>query len=393
MSKIAIVVIGYNRINSIKRLLLSLENAYYDNDNIDLIISIDKSDTDIIETYADQYQWKYGRKKVIKHKENLGLRTHILSLGVWFDEYDALIILEDDVVVSQSFYCFAKQTVNQYGNCSDIAGIGLYSYKMNYITDLPFEPIKDNNDVYFMKCAMSWGQIWLKKQWKEFISWYHENIDFKYSANIPYRLFSWPKSSWLKYHTRYCIENNKYFVYPYYSLSTNYSDVGEHNNDTNNNTLYQVPLVMDLKKEFILPNFDENIIKYDGYFELENLYQILGLAQKDTCIDLYNSKKNKYNKRYWLTTQNLPYHIIRSYGLNFRPAEANIILNSTGNDIKLYDTRYRTKCYPRNKVDIIMYRYYIHNLFYLARIYGIVDYFISPISTGLNVFFKKIRLL
>ena len=52
MSKIAIVVIGYNRINSIKRLLLSLENAYYDNDNIDLIISIDKSDTDIIETYV-----------------------------------------------------------------------------------------------------------------------------------------------------------------------------------------------------------------------------------------------------------------------------------------------------------------------------------------------------
>lgn len=40
----AIVVVGYNRIVSIKRLLKSLQEAYYASIAVPLVVSIDKSD-------------------------------------------------------------------------------------------------------------------------------------------------------------------------------------------------------------------------------------------------------------------------------------------------------------------------------------------------------------
>ena len=43
MIKPAIIVIAYNREESLKRLLTSLNNAIYESDDITLIISIDKS--------------------------------------------------------------------------------------------------------------------------------------------------------------------------------------------------------------------------------------------------------------------------------------------------------------------------------------------------------------
>ena len=53
MSNIAIVVIAYNRLNSLKRLIHSLLQASY-NDKVDLIISIDRSD-------IFEQMYKYGR--------------------------------------------------------------------------------------------------------------------------------------------------------------------------------------------------------------------------------------------------------------------------------------------------------------------------------------------
>ena len=74
MENIAIVTVAYNRVKSLSRLLNSLLCA--DIDNAPLIISIDKSNTNEVERYANDFIWPYGEKKVITHKENLGLRKH-----------------------------------------------------------------------------------------------------------------------------------------------------------------------------------------------------------------------------------------------------------------------------------------------------------------------------
>ena len=53
MNKIAIIAVTYNRIDSLTRLLKSLENAEYGDERPTLIISIDKSKTDAVEKFAD----------------------------------------------------------------------------------------------------------------------------------------------------------------------------------------------------------------------------------------------------------------------------------------------------------------------------------------------------
>ena len=88
MNKIAIIAVTYNRIDSLTRLLKSLENAEYGDERPTLIISIDKSKTDAVEKFADDYHWPHGERIVRKHEKNLGLRNHMMSLGEWFEKFD-----------------------------------------------------------------------------------------------------------------------------------------------------------------------------------------------------------------------------------------------------------------------------------------------------------------
>ena len=231
---IAITVIAYNRVESLARLLASLLRAHYDANSVPLFISVDKSNTDAVAQYADAFVWPHGVKKVVKQVTNLGLRKHVLSQGALLSNYDALVVLEDDLVVAPYFWNFTQQTVRKYANDDRVAGISLYSFAVNNQTRHPFLPMRDGHDVYFMNCAMSWGQVWLKRQWQAFEKWYAQHLEFPDLPHLPQSICSWDERSWLKYHTRYCIENNKYFVYPYTSYTTNFADVGIHSDTLSN---------------------------------------------------------------------------------------------------------------------------------------------------------------
>lgn len=330
--KIAICIIAYNRIDSLKRVLSSLEKGHY-SESVPLIISIDKSNTTQVEEFAQQYTWKQGNKVIITHAENLGLRKHVLKCGDLLEEYDALIVLEDDISVAPSFYYYAKQCVEKYADNNDIAGISLYNFPLNYQNLLPFQPLHSDSDVYLMQCAQSWGQVWMKKQWFDFKKWYEQNSnEFNELPHLPKTICSWPKSSWLKYHTRYCIEKEKYFVYPYISLSTNNADIGTHYSQKT--TFFQAALLYGNKSVYKL----NPTIYYDGFFENETLYKIIGIQKEDLCIDFYNEKRNRLKKRYWLTREHLPYKILKAFSLSLKPYEWNIINNINGHELYLYDT-------------------------------------------------------
>lgn len=368
MNNIAIIAVAYNRVDSLSRLLKSLDLAYYEED-VTLIISVDKSNTDIVERFADKYEWKHGEKIVDKHEKNLGLRSHMMSLGKWFDEFDAIVVLEDDIVVSPNFYTYTKQTVEKYSFCQNIAGISLYGFSINYQIGLPFQPIKDEHDVYFMNCAMSWGEVWMRDSWKKFYEWYLSHQDFPMMKHLPRSICLWNQKSWLKYHTRYCIEENKYFVHPYTSLCTNFGDAGEHSDGTSN-TIYQVPMQCGKKTSFLLPDFDSKAVFYDGFFENIELYNLLGYTPDELCIDLQGEWHNRLNKRYWLTTEVEDYKIVRSFGLNYRPIDLNVLNNNEGNQIFLYDTTVAVKNPNKKNRKSFLYRYYLSNMFYFVRSYG-----------------------
>ena len=355
MSKYGIVVIGYNRIDSLQRLMRSLLLASYPQ-KVDLIISIDNSGTDIVEKYAKTVEWAHGEKIIKTYPERMGLKKHVLNCGTYLNEYDydAIAVLEDDLFVSPGFFEYMIQTVEFYKDNDAIAGISLYTHSWNINADRPFMPIYKGYDVFYLQYPQSWGQIWMKRQWNDFYSWYeeskYEQLDLSY---IPDNVLAWPASSWLKFHVEYCIDRNKFFVYPYQSLTTNFADAGTHYAFSTNKM--QVPLNSGVGKKYIFPKLFEYTSVYDCYYEDMQLSKAVGVEEDELVVDLY-SKKKVYSKnaKYLLSTKPLEYKILKTYGLQMRPWELNVIYEIPGEEIYLYDL---SSC---NKEQKVKYNSIIH---------------------------------
>ena len=137
---IAIVVVAYNRPDALLQLLHSLNKVDYEGHSVPLIISIDYSGKDDTYRAAEAFEWSYGDKKIIRHSENLGLKKHVLSCGDLVKDYDAVIILEDDLLVSPSMYSYAWRAVEKYKDDENIAAISLYTKGWSETAYKPFTP-------------------------------------------------------------------------------------------------------------------------------------------------------------------------------------------------------------------------------------------------------------
>lgn len=343
--KYAIVAIGYNRPYSLLRLLRSLENAEYDGD-VSLFISIDKSQiqNEVVKVISSFY-WSHGNKKIIVRKKRMGLRDHVLSCGDLVLEYDALIMFEDDIVVSPQFFHYVNQTLSFYKNDERVAGISLYKHETHPGVFRPFIPYYNGYDVFFMQFAQSWGQCWTKQMWKQFKNWYNDNINMDLGKDdlLPSYIANWNNQSWLKYFMRYVVEKDLYFVYPYVSLSTNAADPGEHNVAGNND--FQVALEFGAKKFRFPKQKDE--VKYDVFFERQNYCGSFETEGK-VVLDLYGLRRNYLNADFVFSTKELPYKVEKSIQLKYRPMECNLLFMEHGDGINLYNLR---KPAPKCKMD------------------------------------------
>lgn len=153
-----------------------------------------------------------------------------------------------------------------------------------------------------MQIAMSWGQVWMRDSWRRFYNWYEQTKHNKLACiNNIYCFKEWGEKSWLKYHIAYCIDQNKYFVYPYSSYSTNCADKGTH--VTTNLFVFQSPLKWSKQENtYRFPTFP-NGINYDSYNENRCLYETLQISEADLILDLSDNLKKFENKRYILTTK------------------------------------------------------------------------------------------
>lgn len=333
---IAIVTVGYNRPDSVKRLLESLAKADYCGEQVTLYISIDKGERqkEVIDV-ANDFMWEYGEKIIRAYETKQGLMSHIIQCGDLTNVYDAVIILEDDLTVSPAFYSYFRQTLNFYRNDERIAGISLYSYQVNEFNSRPFEPVRNNCDVFMMQVAQSWGQCWSKEMWLKFKEWPYWNSNVLPARDdLPYNVSRWKSSSWKKNYMTYIVDTNKYFVYPYVSLSTNHSDEGTHSSAAVND--YQVSL-LEKNMEWRLMPF-EDCVKYDVFFErigIEN--SIPFVLGKKVCLDLYGCKRNFGDADILISTKSYPYKVIKTIQLKYRPHEINCINPVYGNGIFIYD--------------------------------------------------------
>lgn len=346
-----IVVVAYNRPKPLGRLLQSLLNAHYSESEVRLVISIDKSENKEVLKLSQQFEWKFGEKKIIQHTEHLGLKEHILRCGDLSLEYESIIVLEDDLLVSPYFYQYAKQAIEFYKDENALAGISLYNYQVAESCFYPFQAIDDGSDVYFMQVASSWGQAWTKTQWQKFRNWFSLNAELPSSAAIPNYLKQWGKHSWKKHFIHYLIDTDKYFVFPRLSLTTNFEEEGT-NSSTRN--VFHVPLQISTSNyKFCELMLSKSV--YDAWFEIKPqlLKQFnVTLINYNFEVDLYGSKEINTNDYEYILSSKEAQNPLLLFGADLFPMESNITFNLSGYAIKLYkktkNTFIKKKLHLRN---------------------------------------------
>ena len=328
---IAIVIAAYNRAASLERLLGSVARANYDGWlNIQLVISVDHSGNSDCKHMADAFEWKYGAKTVLQHPQNLGLKKHILSCGDLAQQHDAVIVLEDDLLVSPCFYDYAQQAYSFFKNEEEIAGIALYHNSFNEVAYCPFEPLHDGFDNYFMQVPCSWGQLWTKKQWKAFVDYLSTVNDSGFANSLPGNVQQWPNnSSWKKFFYSYLLQTGKYFVYPRIGLSTNFGDAGQHLQQSQ--TVFQTPLLLS-KKIFQFSTLSESLSLYDGFYELSELiYSKVIDKEKTVSFDLNGTKPLSAVKTKYLISSKQCKRPQEQFAVACYPYENNILLSISRN--------------------------------------------------------------
>lgn len=390
ISNPAIIVIAYNRPDSILRLLNSLRLGSYPKNKIPLIISIDYQNSlnhDEVVKIATDFQWQYGEKRIIEHKNNLGLKKHVISCGNLVVEYGSIIMLEDDIFVSPYFYNYASEALTFYQNSDEIGGVSLYCHKKNFVANLPFELIPDSNDVFFLQIASSWGQAWTQKQWCDFMDWMsHDDGNLQC---LPPSVRLWPDSSWLKHFIRYLIVKDKFFVYPNKSLSTNFGDSGTHN--LNKNVESQVPLFVGNEFKFITIENSFNV--YDAFFEiLPSRLKLLipKLNEIDFSVDLYGKKELiNISTQYLLSSKkikDISKNFYSGFGLELHPIVLNLVYEIKGETFNLnLKNEFINEISNLNIVDANVFNYFysklmLKNLFILTC---------NRLLLRLNLLFKK----
>lgn len=330
-----IVVIAFNRKKPLLRLLKSLSNAQYPSRNITLHISIDGSSISTeIEEAANAFEWKHGRKIVDVKQENQGLLKHVLSTGELTNQYESIIVLEDDLIVAPGFYQYAQKANTFYSDDEKVAGVSLFTYRVEENNFFVFQPIQDHSDVHFIQVASSWGQSWTKAHWSKFKSWLIANPHGK-EALLPDYILKWGSNSWKKLFINYLIDTDRYFVFPNTSYSSNFEEEGTHASQTG---LFQVELSKNVQN-LVFSLFEESNSVYDSYFELTpSCIKAIhpALAPFDFDVDLYGEKPLNFSSSEHSLTLRSGVNPLVSFAASMQPLIQNLEYSNEGSEINLF---------------------------------------------------------
>jgi len=357
----AIVVAAFARPQSLRRILDSLAESHVPA-GTPLVISIDysKDAAETVRREAENFSWPQGEKRILLHPAHLGLRRHILSCGDLSKDYGSIILLEDDLYVSPEFYNYTLAALKTFKDDPRIAGISLYNHRFNETASVPFCPIEDGFDSYFVQMASSWGQCWTSEQWSIFRRWHDENYQDQFDAvHLPKNVLTWPETSWKRYFIIFLVTTGRYFVYPRASLTTNFGDPGSH--FWAKTTLHQVPLLM-APKLFRFSQLQDSIAVYDSYCEIlpAKLKRIApALAPYDFEVDFFGTKDlTQITAPYILTTRMTRSAALR-FGLDLKPHELNVARGIEGSVISLAR---KEDCTTKRAVPLFQHMIYYHDL-------------------------------
>ncbi len=248
-------------------------------------------------TDSDRDKWKevsnvihsvdWCNIEVIENKVNQGLASSIISgIKYVFEEYDAIIVLEDDCVTDKNFMTFMNKCLIKYKG-TNVYSISGYAW--------PIEVSNDKYDIYGCGriCSYGWG-TW-KEKWGNFVRDYNVLHRIYQNQEASRRLTMWGNDlermlisqlkgnvdSWAVFWALKVIEEGGICINPYISLVNNigFDGSGEHSSkDDSRNEL--VTLNDNNGFEFKLPNKVE--INYNVAAAFTKLYgSALALAMDD----------------------------------------------------------------------------------------------------------------
>jgi hypothetical protein len=290
----------YNRIKQTKYTVEALVSCVEAKDS-DIFIFCDgpKKDASLTELRAIQEVIAFAKQikgfksiQIFEHQFNLGLSNSIIfGINKVFESYETIVVIEDDIMVSDEFLYFINTAINKYNNNNLVAGISGYSF-----------PIKIN-EPYFVRTGSCWGWATFKSVWTDFIAQrnkihvnsiqteekklfnvYNSFYENMFIQNKNAQIQSWAIDFYLYYFL-----NHKYFLMSGKNLVTNigFDGTGVHKKNgnflTDNNPIQKLQEIRFPNSIVEIPEIRKKVIK---------LYKN-GLS-KPTLINKFNVKLKRF---------------------------------------------------------------------------------------------------
>ncbi len=110
------------------------------------------------ETRRIIHDWPHPNKTIIERDCNWGLANSIINgVSLLCEQFGRVIVVEDDLMVSECFLNYMNSGLNCYINNQQVMSIHGYCY-----------PIDDLPETFFLKGADCWGWATWKDRWKLF---------------------------------------------------------------------------------------------------------------------------------------------------------------------------------------------------------------------------------
>ena len=170
-----IVVFAFNRLDSLQKLISSLlanEESLYS----DLFVFVDgaragkSGEKELVERVQNYVKQINGFKSVhcFFSEENKGLGPSVISgVNEIISRYGRVIVLEDDLIVSNNFLSFMNQGLAKYEKNEKIFSICGYSNRVK-------KPLNYSADSYFCVRSSSWGWATWADRWNS-VDWELKN--------------------------------------------------------------------------------------------------------------------------------------------------------------------------------------------------------------------------
>jgi len=333
----AVVVIAYDRPLALRRLLQSLAAASYPREGVHLVISVDRSEDGRSREVAEAgraFPWPHGSKDVIEREQHLGLVSHFLECGRLSQRHGGAVLLEDDLVVAPSYYAFASQALQRYGEDERVAAVCLYGLWFNGFTLEPFQAIDDGGDVFFLRLPYTQGLAFSARQWLRF----EERSATQPAAPHPGlhdAFLRFPPDEWFPRFAHYTAATGRFVCFPRVSLTTGWGDAGAHFAAATH--WLQAPMRL-AGTDYRLPRLEDALAVYDSFFELlpDRLRRLVtSLPDLDFDLDLNATKEPRNLQSGHVLTSRRTRAALASFGLCMYPPEANIVYQVPGDDLRL----------------------------------------------------------